>query len=213
MIPHLKQKLYKEGKDFIMARWRAQAKARPSPTTTSKVLKGESPRIKTRTSVRNVEKEPISKDINAQQLIRSVDSARKKEHYKVLCRKKKCTVHQVSAEPSTTTMTVYTSEDGTVTYNPTYHIRMISTVSLIKPQVIDDDDGTPEDIFISMPMGDEHMQDKKVNVKIDTGPGRNVMSIKTLKELFGENVKISPLRIPVRAYGNFDIKVLGCYLT
>ena len=75
---------------------------------------------------------------------------------------------------------------------PTNHINMISTVSLIKPQVIDDDDdddddGTSEDIFISVPIGDEHRQDKKVNVKTEIGASRNVMSIRTLEELFGEN--------------------------
>ena len=76
----------------------------------------------------------------------------------MVCRRKKSTGHQVSAEPSKTTMAVYTNEDGTVTYNPTYHISMVSTVSLIKPQVIDDgdDDGTPEDIFTSVPIGNEH---------------------------------------------------------
>ena len=37
-----------------------------------------------------------------------------KGHYEVVCRKKKSTVHQVSAEPSMATMTVYTSEDGTL---------------------------------------------------------------------------------------------------
>ena len=96
--------------------------------------------------------------------------------------KEEITVHQVSAEPSTTTMTVYTNEVGTVTYTPTDHVSMVSTVSIIKPQVIaDNDDGTPEDIFISVPIGDQHRQDKKVNVKIDTGTGTNVMSIKTLK--------------------------------
>ena len=85
-------------------------------------------------------------------------------------------------------MAVYTNEDGTVTFTVTHHISMASTVSLIKPLVIDDDDnGTPEDIFISVPTGNEHWQDKKVNVKIDTGAGRNIMSIKTMKELFGEN--------------------------
>ena len=85
-----------------------------------------------------------------------------------------------------TTMAVYTNEDGTVTFIPTHHVSMASTVSLIKPWVIDDDDddddGTPKDIFISVPKRDEHRQDRKVNVKIDTCAGRNVMSIKTLKE-------------------------------
>ena len=50
-------------------------------------------------------------------------------------------------------------------------------------------------------------------MKIDTGAGRNVMSIKIIKELFGENVKMGPPRIATRAYGNFDIKVLGRYQT
>ena len=82
-----------------------------------------------------------------------------------------------------TKMAVYTTEDGTVTYTPTNHISMISTVSLIMPQVIndDDDDGMPEDIFISVAIGDEHWQGKKVNTKIDSDGGRNVMSIKISK--------------------------------
>ena len=37
-------------------------------------------------------------------------------------------------------------------------------------------------------------------MKIDTGAGRNIMSIKTLKELFSENVKMGPPGIAVRAY-------------
>ena len=182
--------------------------------TASKSLNWASSRTKaTKTSVENVEREPISKDRDAQQLFRNVDYARQKGHYKVVCRKKKSTVHQVSAEPSKTMMTVYTSGNGTVTYIPTHHISMISTVSLIKPQVIDDDDddGTSEDIFISVPIGDELRQDKKANMKTDTGAGRNVMSINAVKELFGKNVKIGPHRIAVRAYENFDIKVLGWY--
>ena len=73
-------------------------------------------------------------------------------------------------------MAVYTTEDDTVTFSLTHHISMTGIVSLIKPQVIDDeDDGIPEDIFKSVPIGDEHRQDKKVSVKIDTGAGRIVM--------------------------------------
>ena len=55
-----------------------------------------------------------------------------------------------------TTMAVYSNEDGTVTYTPIHHVSMVTTVSLIKPQVIDDDDddGAPEAIFISVPIGD-----------------------------------------------------------
>ena len=73
-----------------------------------------------------------------------------------------------------TTMAVYTNEDGTITYTPTHHVSMVSTASLIKPKVIDDDDGIPEDIFISVPIGDEHCQDKKVHMKIDTGADTNM---------------------------------------
>ena len=76
---------------------------------------------------------------------------KKRGHYEVVCREKKSTVHQVIAEPSMTTMTVYTNEDSTVTYAHTHHISMVSTVSLIKPLVIDDDDGALGDIFISVP--------------------------------------------------------------
>ena len=111
-------------------------------------------------------------------------------------------------------MAIYTSDDGIVIYTPNLHVSMISIVILIKPQVIDDDDdddGTPEDIFISVPIGDKQWQDKKVNMKIDRDAGRNVMTIKTLKELFGEKVKMGPPRIAVRPYANFDIRVLGCY--
>ena len=63
--------------NYLKDKGRTQAKARLNPTTTtSRALQWESLRTKTtRTSVGNVEKEPISKDINAQQLIRSVDSA------------------------------------------------------------------------------------------------------------------------------------------
>ena len=111
-------------------------------------------------------------------------------------------------------MAVYTNEDGTVTYTPIHHASMVNSVSLIKPQVIDDDDsGKPWDIIISVPIGDEYQQDKKVYVKIDTGAGRNVMTINTLKELFGENVEMGPSRIALRANRNFSIKVLGCYQT
>ena len=109
----------------------------------------------------------------------------------MLCRKKRSTVHQVSAEPSMTTMAVYTNKDGTVTYTLNHHSSMFSTVSLIMQWVIDDDDnGTPEDIFISsgsVIVGDEHQQDKKVIVKIGTGVDRNGMSIYTFKELFSDN--------------------------
>ena len=110
-------------------------------------------------------------------------------------------------------MAVYSNEDGTVTYTPTLHASMVSTVSLIKSQVIDDDDddGTPEDAFTSVPIGNECQQDMKVHIKIDTGAGKNIMSIKTLRELFGEKVKMGPPRIAVQGYGNFDIKVPGCY--
>ena len=62
---------------------RAQAKARLSPTTTkttSRALKRARPISRTtRTSVGNAEKEPISKDRNAHQLIRSVNSARERD--------------------------------------------------------------------------------------------------------------------------------------
>ena len=64
----------------------------------------------------------------------------KKGHHEVVCRKKKSTVHQVSAEPPMTTIAVYTNEDGTVTYTPTHHMSMVGTFSFINPQVIDDDD-------------------------------------------------------------------------
>ena len=111
-------------------------------------------------------------------------------------------------------MAVYTNEDGTVTYIPTHNISIVSTVSLIKLQVIDDDDnGTPEDIFISVPIEDECQQGMKVHMKIDTGACRNIVNIKTLKELLRKNVKMGPPRIAVRAYGNFNFKVLGCYQT
>ena len=40
-----------------------------------------------------------------------------------------------------------------------------------------------KDILIFVPFGNEHRQDKKVNVKIDTGAGRNIMIIKAIKEL------------------------------
>ena len=65
----------------------------------------------------------------------------------------------------------------------TYHISMVSTVSLIKPQVIEgDDDGTPDDIFISVAIGGECWQDKKLHMQIDTGATRNVMRIKHSKD-------------------------------
>ena len=109
-------------------------------------------------------------------------------YYEVVCTKKKSTVHQVSAEASMNTIDIYTNEDGIVTYTPMQQICMVSTVSLI--YVIDDgddddddddDDETPEYIFISVPIGDEHRQGKKDNVKIDTGAGRNIISIKHSK--------------------------------
>ena len=82
-----------------------------------------------------------------------------------------------------TTMAVYTNEDGTVIYTPTHYISIVSTVSLIKPQVINDDEnGPPEDIFISVPIREEQWQDKKANMKIDTGSDRNAMNIITLRE-------------------------------
>ena len=58
---------------------------------------------------------------------------------------------------------------------------MVSTVSLTMPQVIDNDDnGTPEDILILVTIGDEHHQDKNVQVKIDKGVGRNITCVVAL---------------------------------
>ena len=90
-----------------------------------------------------------------------VSILQEKGHHELVHRKKKSTVHQVSTEPSTTTVAAYTNEDGTVTYTHTHNISMVSTVSLIKPQVIDNDDNaTPEDILISVPKGNEQQSRK-----------------------------------------------------
>ena len=104
---HLRQKLYKDGEDpsmekglctiriyaakhkaqgitvnYLKRKCKGPVKTRLNPTTTRRhrALERERPRTKTtRTSVENPEKNPISKDRNAQQLIRSVDSSRKRD--------------------------------------------------------------------------------------------------------------------------------------
>ena len=100
---HLRQKLYKEGKDLTMEKalciiriyaakhkgqgmtenylkgmGRGHGKGKAQPNSNKKrAFKWARPRTKTAgTSMEKVEKEPISKDRNAWQLIRSVDSAR-----------------------------------------------------------------------------------------------------------------------------------------
>ena len=102
---HLRQKLYREGKDFTIemalqiirvyaAKHKAQGmtvnylkgkgkgpyKSKAQPNNNKQALKGASPRTKTaRTSVGNVEKEPLSKERNTKQLIRNVNSARNRD--------------------------------------------------------------------------------------------------------------------------------------
>ena len=89
-------------------------------------------------------------------------------------------------------MAAYTNKDGTVTYTLIHHFSMVSPVNLVKPQVSDDDDDrTPEDI-ISMPIGNEHWQDKKGHMKVDIDVERNIISIKNSKNYF---MKIYPPRI------------------
>ena len=111
----------------------AQAKAKPSQTRRrrSKVIKGASPRAKkTKTKCGKCGKETHQQGQKCPAAYYECQFCKKKGHYEVVCRKKKPTVHQASAELCMTMMTFYASEDGTVTYTPTHHISMISTVSL-----------------------------------------------------------------------------------